>query len=794
MAEKAFIVGLDHAPIPAKLVRKIVEGQFVELADLFTANLRAEEQEPQTFLEGKLVVSSSKHRQVEIKDILTWTEAFAIFQLVMCAQDAKKEQKLEEIPDEVLFLVERGLEGTKKIWPMVWDFAGQAVYHAIHPIFLLQEDLYVLVSDLTQELCTPAQCRVRTHNDEKVVESPHDEDTNLDHMMRWLDLVHSLVKKKSESLRGNLPSDAPLASLPPVVLVGTHADGVTNPREKMDFVFKTICNKASRATVEHISKESFFIDNSNPNRDNDRQIVSLRKELLDLCERMPHINNEIPLQWLRVEEKIHQMVTDRQVRYVCKKSFKEDIAEGICQINNTDDVEELLHFLQARGSVIYQDHPEKPDGLVVLDPEWLIRVLSMIITVSPPWKNDPSIQKDYEFLKRRGLLSQQLLNRAFKHLELEGIRDSLIHIMEKFLVICDSKNCNGKEYPYFVPFMLRSPIKDTRGPKVQNGPLPVFLKFNTKYIPSGLFCRLGVLFWHWASKFYPHCKAPAFYANAARFQVSEDYHLILKCHRTVIKLAIWTRRDSDAEKEQSLCEELLSHLEHCKSELSITCRWLQSVTWELHVQCSLCEPCPKKSRVGTDICIWHGQEGCRHDDCGHYLKLRSLGLSASCKYCVDDVPHLSAEKLEPWTQALVSFKCKEKNGKRKRKMSPECSNKRPNQPEGKKRRQMLPGCSGKRLKQPKVKKGKPKEDELEELGYEIGEDWMVLGRRLGVTKPEIQNLKQQPDKLAERAYQMLLKWKQTKGCDATYQALNDALLHRFVQRKDLAERICLNKV
>lgn len=83
MAEKAFIVRLNHAPIPAKLVRKIVEGQFVELADLFTANLRAEEQEPQTFLEGKLVVSSSKHRQVEIK-AWTWREAFAIFQLVMC--------------------------------------------------------------------------------------------------------------------------------------------------------------------------------------------------------------------------------------------------------------------------------------------------------------------------------------------------------------------------------------------------------------------------------------------------------------------------------------------------------------------------------------------------------------------------------------------------------------------------------------------------------------------------------------------------------------------------------------
>ena len=82
-SEKAFIVGPGHAPIPSKLVSKIVGGQFVELADLLSVNLRAVEQEPQTFLDGKLVVSSSKRRQVEIKDILTWTEAFTIFQMVL---------------------------------------------------------------------------------------------------------------------------------------------------------------------------------------------------------------------------------------------------------------------------------------------------------------------------------------------------------------------------------------------------------------------------------------------------------------------------------------------------------------------------------------------------------------------------------------------------------------------------------------------------------------------------------------------------------------------------------------
>ena len=56
----------------------------MELADLLSANLRAVELEPQTFLEGKLLVSKSKRRQVEIRDILTWTEAFTIFQMVIC--------------------------------------------------------------------------------------------------------------------------------------------------------------------------------------------------------------------------------------------------------------------------------------------------------------------------------------------------------------------------------------------------------------------------------------------------------------------------------------------------------------------------------------------------------------------------------------------------------------------------------------------------------------------------------------------------------------------------------------
>ena len=82
--DKAFVVGPGHAPVSAKLVSKITGGLFVDLADLLSANLHSVEHEPQTFLDGKLLVSN-RRRVLEIKDILTWTEAFTIFQMVMCS-------------------------------------------------------------------------------------------------------------------------------------------------------------------------------------------------------------------------------------------------------------------------------------------------------------------------------------------------------------------------------------------------------------------------------------------------------------------------------------------------------------------------------------------------------------------------------------------------------------------------------------------------------------------------------------------------------------------------------------
>ena len=76
-----FVIGPRYSPIPNKLVSKIISSQFVELADLLQDNLKINETETQTFLDGKLVVSPAPRQTIEIQDILTWVEAFTTYSL-----------------------------------------------------------------------------------------------------------------------------------------------------------------------------------------------------------------------------------------------------------------------------------------------------------------------------------------------------------------------------------------------------------------------------------------------------------------------------------------------------------------------------------------------------------------------------------------------------------------------------------------------------------------------------------------------------------------------------------------
>ena len=103
----------------------------------------------------------------------------------------------------------------------LWDFAGQQLYYASHPVFLTSRAIYILVCNLSKSLHDTAKPCARQGNHNVTLDNPNGT-TNLENLLSWLSTVHSITQMRGETLddaRGTLPH-----LRPPVIIVGTHAD------------------------------------------------------------------------------------------------------------------------------------------------------------------------------------------------------------------------------------------------------------------------------------------------------------------------------------------------------------------------------------------------------------------------------------------------------------------------------------------------------------------------------------------------------------------------------------------
>ena len=119
--------------------------------------------------------TSSKGNQVQIKiDVTSGSVPEDITKLVV---QYLQELKLEEAVD------------SKEAVVSVWDFAGQHLYYASHPVFLSTRAIYVLVYNLSKDLNAKAEPCVRQGVYDIILENTTDE-TNLENILSWLVLLH----------------------------------------------------------------------------------------------------------------------------------------------------------------------------------------------------------------------------------------------------------------------------------------------------------------------------------------------------------------------------------------------------------------------------------------------------------------------------------------------------------------------------------------------------------------------------------------------------------------------------
>ena len=139
----------------------------------------------------------------------------------------------------------------------IWDFAGQHLYYASHPIFFSQRALYILIHNLSKPLDAAAEPFMRQGSNEVKLENPNNE-TNMENLLSWLATVHGVALATDD------PDDDAQHKLPylrpPVFIVGTHAD---KPVEDIEVIKKQIQERISGMEYEkHVVRPLFCIDNT----------------------------------------------------------------------------------------------------------------------------------------------------------------------------------------------------------------------------------------------------------------------------------------------------------------------------------------------------------------------------------------------------------------------------------------------------------------------------------------------------------------------------------------------------
>ena len=147
----------------------------------------------------------------------------------------------------------------------LWDFAGQHLYYASHPVFMSSRAIYILVYNLGKALNDTAEPCVRRGYPNKISKNPNGE-TNLENLLSWLATVHNITQM-TEATVSDSAQRKPSYLRPPVFIVGTHADQPSGKIWSSELeIQKRIAGKEYE---KHVVRPFFSIDNtaSSPDRE-----------------------------------------------------------------------------------------------------------------------------------------------------------------------------------------------------------------------------------------------------------------------------------------------------------------------------------------------------------------------------------------------------------------------------------------------------------------------------------------------------------------------------------------------
>ena len=331
---------------------------------------------------------------------------------------ASNKQELQQSLPELPAAIKADLEQAKAavlvdddgINAVIWDFAGQSVYHGLHSMFLKEDNVAMVVFDASQNLHDPTQGR-NVVRDPFTVKSVNPTTTGAETVCYWLKAIQSICHKDGTKLGSK-------SKLVPIVfLVATHIDAIgdekaTEQRKKqiIDWLVLLLKGKPYAqhlAGIEHglrsaLEKYCFFISNKVRNH---KELERLKSELIEASQYI--LSQQHPVVYLNIEKELfatnQAVITTKEFHTIASK----------CGFFAAFDSEEfkgaLVHF-HNKGTILHFPNTKSLTETVVLSPKWLAKLFAYVI-VAHPYKFDASCHDvQYERLRDYGILVEDFIS------------------------------------------------------------------------------------------------------------------------------------------------------------------------------------------------------------------------------------------------------------------------------------------------------------------------------------------------------------------------------------------------
>ena len=535
--------------------------------------------------------------------------------------DSLDDKMMQAVKEQMLKVDKYDDDDLNKIRLVLNDVAGQSLFYDIHSIFLRSQSLFVLVVALDKKLADEAKPLFVEQGKNPIPIENYLVETNLDYANRWMAALHNIY----QCTESHASATSAGFDLPATILVFTKPDLVTEEEEKK--AKENVLNSFTCYGYRGHIVETFVIDNT---ISESSQIEKLREKIFEISRIILRTQGKIPINWLKLERGLATVMESKP--YITYK----DVEKLGKESQVVERLPEAIKTLHQQNVVFHFPDDEKARSLVVLDPQWLIKLFTSVINVPPSYEQASTHAKFWMQLTDRGQLSKELLRivleRHGKHME------ALTRMMEMVNLIC-----RWNEETWLVPSMAE-PQKARKEveKRLRTCCAPsLYLDFEGGYVPLGLFTRLLVILIREYQIYFAAIPSLSSYSSLLPVKENNaEFYVILVQHLSRIQVALSTNGSQITNEElEKIASRLKSFIRAAVEEIRHTSPVYQSLNYDFTVKCKCTHKEHKK-------CPRHQLVDCSSEDC--IMHFVPLGDFQHTRRCFLSCEFLDDETARPW--------------------------------------------------------------------------------------------------------------------------------------------------